>query len=203
MTKLPTFSAALAACCALGALSASLPPAYAAGLTGSYTLGKVTFVGNAQVPTSELQAALPIQPGEKIDQAGMQQESDAVGQVYRKHNVGASMSARLTVTPHKEAMLTYTFTEQAPVAPTVNHVGITADHVTVTGNSKIATANILAAANIKPGDTLTSEKIAAAQVAIVALYKKANIGSTINSDWTTTTPQHVDLVFKVVEKVPS
>ena len=202
MTKLPKFPAALAAC-AFGVLPASMlsgVAANAAALTGSYTLGKVTFVGNDQVPTSDLQAALPVQPGEKIDDAGMQQETDAVEQVYRKHNVGASLRIRKTIKPREVAELTYTFTEQAPVAPTVTHVGITADHVGVTGNSKISTVNILSAANLKPGDTLTNEKIAAAQAAILALYKKANIGATINTGWTNTTPQHVDLLFTIVEK---
>lgn len=201
MTKLPKLPVALVAG-ALAALPVTMLPGAAANAApaGSYTLGKVTFVGNSQVPSGELQSALPIQPGEKIDEAGMSQETDAVEQVYRKHNVGASLSIRKTITPRKVALLTYTFAEQAPVAPTVTHIGITADHVGVAGNKKISTDKILAAANLHPGDTLTNEKIAAAQTAILALYKKANVGATINSGWTNTTPQHVDLVFTVVEK---
>lgn len=167
---------------------------------GTYTLTKVTFSGNAQVPTTELQAALPIQPGQSIDSDGVQQETDAVGEIYKKHNVGASLSARFTVTKNKYATIAYTLAEQAPVAPTVTHVGITVDHVTATGNKQVATADIIAASAIKPGDTVTNEKIAAAQAAIVALYKKKNVGFTISTDWTNTQPQHVDMVFKIVEK---
>lgn len=195
-TRLP---AALLACTIV---AAALPAQ--AQVTGTYTLSKVTFSGNAQVPTSELEAALPIQVGQKIDQAGLQQEMSAIQQVYEKHNVGANMSQRITVTHGTRALIAYSFVEQAPVAPTVTHVGITADHVGVTGNAKVKTADILAAAGLKPGDTLTNEKIAAAQASVLALYKKANVGCTINTDWTNTaTPQHVDLTFKVVEKTDS
>jgi len=200
--KTTRLSAALLACTMLGPVSVALLPMTAAHAqaTGTFTLSKITFQGNVQVPTSELQAALPIQVGQTIDQAGLQENVAAIGKVYQKHNVGADITQRLT-TLHKKAMITYIFTEKAPVAPTVTHVGITADHVTVSGNAKVKTADILAAAAIKPGDPLTNDKLQAAQNAISALYKKANIGSTVSTDWTNTaTPQHVDLVFKIVEK---
>lgn len=187
--------AGLLACAMLGAAV----PAGAAQ-TSTYTLTKVLFQGNQQVPTSELQAALPIQPGQSIDQSGVQDEMTAIQGVYQKHNVGAKISARLA-TLHSKATITYIFDEQAPVAPVVTHVGITADTVTVAGNNKIKSADILAAANIPPGGAVTNEKLQAAQAAIVALYKKANIGCTVNSDWTNAaTAQHINLVFKIVEK---
>ena len=95
----------------------------------SYTLRRVTFVGNAQVPSAELQAALPYQAGQTIDHDALQANMDAISGVYRRHNVGANISQRMTATGHA-ATITYTFAEQAPVAPTVTHVGITADTVT-------------------------------------------------------------------------
>ncbi len=174
-------------------------PAHGQGLTGSYTLSKVTFQGNAQVPTADLEAALPIQVGQKIDQAGLQQDADAVEAVYQKHNVGAHLSIKST-TLGRRLTLTYTFAEQAPEAPIVRHVGVTADTVSVTGNTKVSTADILAAANIKPGQVVTNPEISAAQAAIVALYKKANVGVAVNTDWTNVSPQHVAMVFKITEK---
>ncbi len=171
--------------------------------SASYTLRRVTFVGNSQVPTAELQAALPYGAGQTIDHAALQANMDAIARVYRKHNVGANLSQRMTATGHS-AMITYTFAEQAPVAPTVVHVGVTADTVTAAGNSRIKTADIVAASGIRPGGPVTTQSIQAAQVAIVALYKKANIGCTINTDWTNTSqPQHVNLVFRIVEKPDS
>ena len=195
-------SAALLACTLLGAASAAMLPVTQAQAqaTGSYTVSRITFQGNVLVPTSELEAALPVQVGQTVDQDGLQANVAAIGQVYRKHNVGTDITQRLS-TLHKKAMITYIMAEKAPVAPTVTHVGITADHVTVTGNARIKTPAILAVANVRPGDALTNDKIKAAQDAISALYKKANIGSTVSTDWTNTaTPQHVDLVFKIVEK---
>ena len=177
--------------------------AWAQGLTGTYTLNKVTFQGNAQVPTADLQAALPIQPGQQIDQAGLQQDADAVQALYQKRNVGASITTRLTVFHKTKADVTYVFAEQAPVAPVVHHIGVTADTVSVTGNSKISTSDILAAANIKPGSIVTNAQISAAQSAILALYKKANVGVTVNTDWTNVSPQHIAMVFKIAEKSDS
>jgi outer membrane protein assembly factor BamA len=179
---------------------AALAPVPAMAQTGSYTLNKVTFEGNSAVSADELRAALPIQVGDKIDQAGLQQNINAVAQTYQKHNVGVKITQRMTVFHKTKADIAYVLQEQAPVAPTVQHVGITVDHVTVTGNKKIPTATILAAANIKPGDQVNNEKIQAAQNAISGLYKKANIGSNVSTDWTNTSPQHVDMVFKVEEK---
>ena len=184
------------------AMPAVLPAALAQS-TASYTLRRLTFVGNSQVPTAELQAALPYGVGQTVDHAALQANMDAITGVYRRHNVGANVSQRVTATGHG-ATLTYTFAEQAPVAPTVTHVGITADTVTVFGNSRIKTADILAASGIRPGGPVTTQSIEAAQTAIVALYKKANIGSTINTDWTKAAqPQHVNLVFRIVEKPDS
>ena len=200
--KTTSFPAALLACTLLGAMPVAMLPIRQAHAqaTGSYTVTRITFQGNVQVPTDELTAALPIQVGQTIDQDGLQANVAAIGQVYRKHNVGTDITQRLS-TLHKKAMITYIMAEKAPVAPTVTHVGITADRVSVTGNDRIKTPAILAAANVKPGDALTNDKIKAAQDAISALYKKANIGSTVSTDWTNTAiPQHVDLVFKIVEK---
>ncbi len=184
-------------------IPAALPTPAQAQAGASYTLRRVTFVGNAQVPSAELQAALPYGVGQTVDHAALQANMDAITGVYRKHNVGANVSQRMTATGHA-ATITYTFAEQAPVAPTVTHVGITADTVTVTGNSRIKTADILAASGIRPGGPVTTQSIQAAQASIVALYKKANIGSTINTDWTQASqPQHVNLVFRIVEKPDS
>ena len=195
MTTLRLLGAALAG----GATMLSVH-AQAAPLVGSYTLSGVTFQGNVQVPTAELQAALPIQVGQKIDQAGLQQEVDAMQAVYQKRNVGTTIRLRPQVLHKTRAELTFVFAEQAPVAPIVRHVGVTADTVSVTGNSKVSTAEILAAANIKPGQVVTNPEISAAQAAIVALYKKANVGVVVDANWTNLSPQHVAMVFKIAEK---
>ncbi len=184
---------------AIAGMALASVQAHGQALTGSYTLSRITFQGNAQVPTADLQAALPIQVGQTIDQAGLQQEADAVAAVYQKHNVGAHLGIKST-TLGRKVTLTYTFAEQAPVAPIVHHVGVTADTVSVTGNTKVSTADILAAANIKPGQVVTNPEISAAQAAIAALYKKANVGVAVNTDWTNTSPQHVAMVFKITEK---
>ena len=192
--RLPaTFLAAL-----LAGTLAVLPARAQSG--ASYTLRKVTFVGNNRVPSAELQAALPYKVGQTIDHDALQADMDAISGVYRTHNVGAHISQRMTATGHAAA-ITYTFAEQAPVVPTVTHVGITADTVSVVGNSRIKTADILAASGIKPGGPVSTQSIQAAQNAITGLYKKANIGSTVSTDWTNAAmPQHVNLVFKIVEK---
>ena len=194
MTTMRLLGAALA-----GAALFLSPQARAQGATGPYTLDKVVFQGNTQVPTADLLAALPIQPGQQIDRSGLQRDADAVAALYQKRNVGANITTRMTVV-RRRADVTYILAEQAPVAPIVRHVGVTADTVSVSGNSKVSTADILAAANIRPGQVVTNAQISAAQTAIVALYKKANVGVTVNTDWTDVSPQHVAMVFKIVEK---
>lgn len=192
-------SVTLAAAPLLGA-TVLVAPAMAQTATGSFTLTKITFQGNDHVSTDELETALPHKVGDTVDHAALQEDANAVSAVYQKHNIGAGITQRMT-SLHNKAQITYIIAEKAPVAPTVTHVGITADTVSVSGNSRITTANILAAASIKPGDTITNAKIQAAQTAIQGLYKKANIGSTITTDWTNgAQAQHINLVFKIVEK---
>jgi len=181
----------------LASLSLSAAPALAAG----QKLLKVTFSGNQQVATSDLKAALPIQPGQPIDQAGAQSEMSAVESVYKAKNVGANISARTRVYPGNKGMeIAFSIQEQAPQAPVVNHVAPVADQVSVTGNSKITSDKIVAASGIKPGDALTNDKIKAAQAAISALYKKANVGASVATDWTIPQPGHYDVIFKITEK---
>lgn len=182
----------------IGALIAGLA-GEAQAAPSTYTLRQVVFKGNERVPTSELMAALPIQPGQTFRRDDLQAETDAVANVYRSHNVGANLASSLLLTGGGAATLTYTLTEQAPPPPP-QHVAMVADSVSVTGNKRIPTDRILAAAAIRPGDALSNEKIAAAQAAVSALYKKANIGSSVGIDWTNTAPSHLAIVIKVVEK---
>ena len=196
MTTIRPFGAALAGAALILSFQAPRP----ARAAGTYTLSRVTFQGNAQIATADLMAALPIQPGERIDHAGLQQDADAVAGLYHQHNVGANITTKMQVIGGTRAEITYVLAEQAPQAPIVQHVGVTADSVSVTGNTKVSTADILAAANIRPGQVVTNPEITAAQAAIVALYKKQNVGVVVNTDWTNVSPQHVAMVFKITEK---
>ena len=196
MTTIRPLGAALAGAALILSFQAPQP----ARAAGTYTLSKVTFQGNSQIATADLMAALPIQPGQTIDHAGLQQDADAVAGLYHQRNVGASITTRMQVIGGTRAQITYVLAEQAPQAPIVRHVGVTAASVSVTGNSKVSTADILAAAGIKPGQIVTNPEITAAQTAIVALYKKKNVGVQVNTDWTDVSPQHVAMVFKIAEK---
>ena len=199
MTTIRPLGAAVAGAALLLSLQAPLA-ARAAGSDGTHTRTKGPVQGNTQGSPADLQAALPVQPGQTIDQAGMQRDVDAVQALYGARNVGVTINARLPVMHKTQAVLVFELAEQAPQAPIVRHVGVTADTVSVTGNSKVSTADILAAANIKPGQVVTNPEITAAQAAIVALYKKNNVGVVVNTDWTDVSPQHVAMVFKITEK---
>ncbi|MBE7212193.1 MAG: hypothetical protein INR65_14320 [Gluconacetobacter diazotrophicus] len=167
----------------------------------SYTLGKVTFSGNEKVSTDELMAALPYQPGSKVDQAALQADINAVSAAYGKHNVGAKISAQMKVLQHTKAIVAITVEEQAPVAPVVRHVGNVADAVTVQGNKKVSTADILAASRIQPGGPVTNESLSAAQAAIIALYKQKNIGVSVQTNFANASEVgHVNITFVVTEK---
>ena len=55
-------------------------------------------------------------------------------------------------------------------------------------------------AQLVGGMLMAGGLITAAQAAIVALYKKKNVGVQVNTDWTDVSPQHVAMVFKIAEK---
>lgn len=166
MTRLTTFAAL--------ALLAAGPAA-----AQTYTLDKIDVEGLKSADPATLTPKLPFQPGAKVAVPDLIADQDALTKELEAIHVtgGVKTSMRNKNNGHVDLILV------------VNDTGIQQPKTIVVapklkaelfvGNVKLKTEDLQAASGLKPGDDLNNDKIAAAQLAIQAAYKKADVTSTI------------------------
>jgi outer membrane protein assembly factor BamA len=155
----------------LGTIFFAAPPAWA---ETTYTVSKVTIVGNKSVPTDQLLAVVQEHPGSKVTVNDIIADRDAISKVLEgAHVVGSVKPSIKTQGPKSEII--FTVDDQGVQAPVVTHVAPKLDQEIFVGNASIPSDTLAAASGIKPGDELSNEKIAAAQQAIFNTYKTAKL----------------------------
>ncbi|MFC0501598.1 POTRA domain-containing protein [Asaia krungthepensis] len=85
----------------------------AAAAPAPFVLDKVEFVGNKQVPTSELEAATKLRPGATVTAEAATADTQAIQKIYQKHNLGVQIQPVATQPNHdNHVVLTYQITEK-------------------------------------------------------------------------------------------
>ncbi len=183
------------------ALLSALAPAVASaqGVPSVMKLQRIEVIGNHRVSTTDIDSAMTVHVGQKVTKADLMANESAVVDVYKHANVGASLRQRLTVQPSGAATVTYLITEQAAPAPQGPAV-LRVDKVTVEGNSLITTDAIDSVITLHPGDAVDEAKVTANMQAILALYKKKNVGVQIAPSATYPQPNHAVVDYKITEK---
>ena len=204
MTDRPSIRAALASGILLAALPAGLLAAPSAACAQAAAdqgikLLRISIVGNHRVPTADIRRALPVHAGETVSKADLLAGMNAIVDVYRKANVGASFKARMTAPHPGEAAVTYLIQEQAAPAAQAAAV-LRLDKVTFEGNKKVASDAIASVLTLKPGEVVSDAAVSANRDAILALYKKKNVGAQITPEATYPQPNHVVLDYRIEEK---
>lgn len=180
-------------------LSALVPcVTQAQGVPAVMKLQRIEVIGNHRVPTADIDSAMTVHVGQKITKADLAANENAVIDVYKHANVGASLRQRLTVQPSGAATVAYLITEQAAPAPQGPAV-LRVDKVTVEGNNKITTDAIDSVITLHPGDIVDEAKVTANMQAILALYKKKNVGAQIVPSATYPQPNHAVVDYKITE----
>ncbi len=174
-------------------------PAFAQGVPSAMKLQRIEVIGNHRVPTTDIDSAMTVHVGQKVTRADLVANENAVVDVYRHANVGASLKQRLTIQPSGAATVAYLITEQAAPAPQGPAV-LRVDKVTVEGNSLITTEAIDSVITLRPGDTVDEAKVTTNMQAILALYKKKNVGAQIMPSATYPQPNHAIVDYKITEK---
>nr|WP_321984885.1 POTRA domain-containing protein [uncultured Lichenicoccus sp.] len=175
------------------------PPALAQSVPSVMKLQRIEVIGNHRVPTADIDSAMTVHVGQKVTKADLAANENAVVGVYTHANVGASLKQRLTIQPSGAVTAAYIITEQAAPAPQGPAV-LRLDRVTVEGNSLITTQAIDSAITLHPGDVVDEARVAANMQAILALYKKKNVGAQIVPSATYPQPNHAVVDYKITEK---
>ncbi len=159
---------------------------------------RLGFAGNKQVPTAAIKQAMTVQVGQTVTRSDLAANFDALVDVYRKANVGAGFKQRLTIPRPGQVLVEYMISEQAPQAAPAP-AALRVDKVTFEGNKKIGSEAIASAITLKPGDVVDNSKVSQNLQAIVALYKKANIGATVTPSASYPQPDHAVIDYRITE----
>jgi len=157
---------ALLGCSILAALGG------AARADATHVLDKVTITGNSQVSSESLNAALHEQVGDKVSVADILADRDALSDVYKKANVGASLNPSMKTLSNGHIEVTFAFKEEAPPPPTAATLVNPKLHQEIfVGNVCMTSDELTTASGLKPGEELTNDKVVATQKLISDFYK--------------------------------
>jgi len=197
---------AVASVLSLGVLPglAAITAVPAAAQTGASTskgmkLLKLTVTGNKQVPTDAIEAGMTIHVGDKVTKADVAANMNAIVDVYRKANVGAGFKQKMTIPRPGQVIVAYMIEEQAAPPPQAAAV-LQLDKVTFEGNKQVKSDTIQSAITLKPGQAVDEAAVSGNMKAIMALYKKANVGVQITPSATYPQPNHAVIDYKIEEK---
>ena len=167
----------------------------------TYTVDKVTITGSKTVPTADLLAAIQEHKGSKVTKDEIIADQDAITNVLHKANVVGGIKTSMASKPGNHIEVVFALDDQGAQAPVITKVAPKLHAETFAGNVFESTANLQAAAALNPGDSLSNDKIAAAQKALVALYAaaKAPVSVSVGVDFKTVSPGLVDVVWTIVE----
>ena len=160
---------------------------------------KVSVTGNHRVPTADIAAAMTVHVGQTVKRADLQANLNAILDVYRRANVGAGFKQKMTIPRPGQVLVAYMIEEQA-APPAQAATVLRADKVTFEGNKQITSEAIQSAITLKPGEPVDEAKVSANMKAIMALYKKANIGVQITPGATYPQPNHAVVDYRIQEK---
>ena len=191
---------ALAAMPALHLVTPAMAQASGNASTGKgMKLLKITVTGNHRVPTADITSAMTVHVGQTVRKADLQANLDAILDVYRHANVGAGFRQKMTIPRPGQVLVAYMIEEQA-APPAQAAAVLRADRVTFEGNKQITSDAIQSAITLKPGEPVDEARVSANMQAIMALYKKANIGVQITPSATYPQPNHAVVDYRIQEK---
>ncbi len=192
---------ALASGLALASVPALIcpPPAAAQTVGKGMKLLKLSVTGNKQVPTASIDSAMTISVGQKVTRADLAANLNAIIDVYRRANVGAGFKQKMTIPRPGQVLVEYMIEEQA-APPAQAPAVLRADKVTFEGNKQVKSDAIASVITIQPGAKLDEAMVSSNMQAILALYKKANVGVEITPSASYPQPNHAIVDYRIQEK---
>ncbi len=167
----------------------------------TYVVDKVSITGSKTVPTEKLYSAIQTHKGASVTQADIVADQDAISKMLSAANVVGGIKTSMATKSNKHIDVMFVVDDQGAQAPVVTHVAPKLHAETFTGNTSISSDKLMAASGLKPGESLSNEKIAAAQQAIAGAYKAAKlpISLSLTGSNTVVSPGQVDVAWTIVE----
>jgi outer membrane protein assembly factor BamA len=171
----------------------------------SFTIGKIIINGVTSVPTQPLYDALKEHPGDVVTTADVVADRDNLEKALESAHITGSIRPSLRGTATKKDVI-FDVTDTGVAKPVVTTTALHLAHITFSGNKNEKSDDLLAAAQMKPGDVVTDQSIADALARIGASYKKASVNAqdeattNIAPQITYPVPGQVDVVWVFTEK---
>jgi outer membrane protein assembly factor BamA len=187
----------------LGTIAAAIAPAAHAQ---SFKLDKINIKGVTSVPVQPLLDGLKEKPGQTVTTNDVLADHDVlVTELQSAHITGGVKTSLVNkANGHKEVI--FNVTDNGVQKPVVTTTALHLAHVTFAGNKYAKSDDLLAAAQMKPGDVVTDQSIQDALNRIGAAYKKASENAAkdpgktnIAPQVTYPTPGQVDVVWQFTE----
>lgn len=181
--------------------------AAAPALAQSYTLDKIEINGVTSVPVQPLRDGLSLHPGQKVTTDDLVAGQDQLAKELESAHVTGGVKTALRNKHNGHVDVIYDVSDSGIVQPKVIVKPLLIDHVSFAGNDHVSTDTLMAAAQMKPGDTITDETVRAAQKRVTDAYGKAltakNLiavsGVSILPQVTYPSPGQVDVVWRITE----
>jgi outer membrane protein assembly factor BamA len=188
------------------AIAAALLAAAPAWAQQSFKIGTIVINGVTSVPIQPLYSALKEHPGDVVTTNDVLADQDNLEKALESAHITGGIKTSLRNNPHNKDII-FDVKDNGVTKPVVTTTALHLAHVSFAGNKNEKSDDLLAAAQMKPGDVVTDQSIADALARIGASYKKASINAqdeaTTNIVPTITypIPGQVDIVWTFTEKV--
>jgi outer membrane protein assembly factor BamA len=187
------------------AIAAALLAATPAWAQQSFTIGKIVINGVTSVPTQPLYDALKERPGQRVTTSDVLADQDNLEKALESARITGGIKTSLSGTPTRKDII-FDVTDNGVQKPPATRTALHLAHVSFSGNKNEKADDLLAAAQMKPGDVVTDQTIADALARIGASYKKASVNAqdeattNIAPQITYPVPGQVDVVWVFTEK---
>jgi len=145
----------------------------------TYTLDKIQIRGLKSADPNAIAAQLKDQPGAKVTTDDILGDQDQLEKALEAQHVTGAIKTSLVNKHNGHVDVIFDVDDQGVAKPVVTTVAPKLKNQVFVGNAKISTGDLTAASGLTPGEDLSTDKIVAAQQAIGALYKKRNVGVSI------------------------
>ena len=164
----------------------------------TYILDKVEINGLKSANPDTLRAQLKDKPGARVATSDILADQDQLEKALEAVHVTGAIKTSLRNKNNGHIDVIFDVADNGIQAPVVTTVAPKLKEEIFTGNVKLKTDDLVAASGLKPGDELSDAKIAAAQAAIQAAYKKADVGCQIGGA-VAQSPQGVTITWTIQE----
>jgi outer membrane protein assembly factor BamA len=185
---------------ALTLLAAALTAGPALAQT-TYKLDKINIRGLKSADPAAIAAQLKDQPGAKVTTDDILGDQDQLEKLLETQHITGAIKTSLLNKNNGHVEIIFDVDDQGIAKPVTTTVAPKLKTQIFVGNAKISTDDLQAASGLTPGEELSTDKIVAAQNAIGAIYKKRDIGvsiqesnvqaadGTVQITWTITEPK--------------